>query len=519
MRQLGRTFGALVLGAGLLLFSDPAQAADEPGAPGGGGAAGGAGGGGDSAPAGPDASSILSGGQGAPTPPPGLGGGSSKGFSGKFAGGLLFEQIEGDSFITLDLSNTFSFGPVSLGIWVPLRLRVIDEKPDNDGVFRKEDWDEVSDWARILRFVEINLGGKTWRFRGRFGALEGESIGHGTIIGGYYNVIDRAHYQAGLALSGALKWGGAEFMMDNLFGPEIFGARLHVRPTSFFTDNKWANKLIVGVSLAGDGSAPTRQIPDATNATIVGRDGEGNLQVETDFLTILGVDVEYELVRTKIVELVPYADLNFLVDKSTGVGFHLGFFFNLRVPIPILRPVLLTRMEYRAIGDGYAPRYIDSTYEAQRLSYNASNAQLVDPTSTLPLTKLGWLRSASSGANGWLGELYFDFAAGWVRVGGTYEDYTGDDNSALTLALILPKLQIVQAGAYYSNRGFDSITDAFELENAMLRAFVSFKAYGPLYLTASYTRTWALDAPPPDGDGKYKAQSNWNVGVGVQFNY
>ena len=54
---------------------------------------------------------------------------------------------------------------------------------------------------------------------------------------------------------------------------------------------------------------------------------------------------------------------------------------------------LLTRIEYRAIGDGCAPRYIDSSYEAQRVIYDPT---LVDTGGT-PLTKLGWLRSASSG--------------------------------------------------------------------------------------------------------------------------
>lgn len=348
----------------------------------------------------PEATAILSGGAGGPTPPP-SGSMGGKGFSGRFSGGVLYEQIEGDHFITLDLYNTLSIGPVSFGLWVPLRLRIIDNDPQNDGVFRKEDWDEFSDWLRIFRFVEVNLGGAHWRFRGRFGQLDGESIGHGTLLGGYYNVIDRANYQAGLALSGALKWGGIEFMLDNLVDPAIFGLRLHARPASFFTTNKWANKAIVGFSLVGDARAPTAQIADATGK--VTTDDAGNIKVNTTALTMVGFDIEYQLLQHRLIDLVPYMDLNFIPDERTGVGFHLGFFFNLRIPVPLLKPTLLTRFEFRAIGDGYAPRYVDSTYEAQRLSYNASNSSLIDPTSNLPLTKLGWLRRAPTSGAGWLG--------------------------------------------------------------------------------------------------------------------
>ena len=68
---------------------------------------------------------------------------------------------------------------------------------------------------------------------------------------------------------------------------------------------------------------------------------------------------------------------------------------------------------------GYAPRYFDSVYEAQRVQYGPGVTQ-PGPGDPVPLTKLGWLRQnkSSLGPHGWLGEIYFDFA-GWVQVGGT----------------------------------------------------------------------------------------------------
>jgi hypothetical protein len=514
-----------------LIFVGPAAYADEPGAPSGGG-------GGSAAPSGsagstggpsgaPSLNALMTGGQGGPTPPPGMLSAGASGFKGQFMGGLLFEQINEDYFVTVDLYNSFSFGPVTLGVWVPLRMRVIDEDPDNDGIFRKEDWDEISDWTRLLRFVEVNLGGKDWRFRGRFGQLDGESIGHGTILAGYYNVVDRNHYQAGLALSGAIKYGGVEFMLDNIVDPEIFGFRFHVRPTSFFTDNKWANRFAMGFSFIADAKAPEaiarEPIPGAAfigqviGGNVVAKndrpvvDSENNyVFASTTMLPVIGLDIEYTLIQSKMIDLVPYMDLNFIADEETGVGFHMGVFFNMRLPLSIK---LLSRLEYRWVGDGYAPRYIDSTYEAQRRLFSSTDAN-GNPT-TNPLTKLAWLRSADKGQNGWLGELYFDFA-GWVRVGGTYEDYTGPDNASLTLSLLVPALKVIQVGAYYSNRGFNSITEAFDLETAIAVAYVRYKAYGPLYITAQWTRTWQIDANDAD---RYEAQDDFSVGLGVGFSY
>ncbi len=507
--------GALAFVAGACLGSGSAWAADEPGAPAGGaGGSGGtpAGASGSAASGTPLASSIISGGQGAPTPPFGGGGGANKGFSGSAGAGLGFEQLNGVYYARVNLLTTLSFGPVALGVSVPLRFAVYDPDDKNDGVFRQEDWDEVSDWARIIRFVEVNLVYDTWRFRGRFGALDGESIGHGTIVGGYYNNVDANHYQAGLALDFAIKYGGVEFMLDNLLRPEVFAFRFHTRPTIFFTDNKWANKLVVATTFAADARAPVALVDRDTDG-VPDIDAENNFIID-DRTTVAawGLDVEYELLRSKLIDLVPYADLNVLFDSGSGVGFHLGFFFNLRIPVPILKPTLLTRLEYRAISDGYAPRYFDATYEAQRFSYGVP-ADPQNPTS-LSLTKAGWLRTASTGNHGWLGELYFDFA-GFIRIGGTYEDYAGDNNSALTLALLLPALKIVQAGAFFSNRGFDTIGDAFSnFENALMRAFLRVKIYGPVFFTASYTRTWELNT-----EGDYEARNNYGAGVEVAFTF
>jgi hypothetical protein len=473
---------------------------------------------------------IPSGGHGVPTPPAGMPGEKPSGLSGAFGGGMMFEKINEDYFITLDLQNRLSLGPVTFGLWVPLRLRVVDNDPDNDSVIRKEDWDEISDYAKLLRFVEVKLGGETWSFRGRFGALEGESIGHGTVLSGYYNSIDRDHYQAGLALATAIKYGGFEFMLDNLFGPEIFGLRLHARPAAFFTDSALLNRFVVGLSFTSDTAAPVApnprwvSVPGPTHVQEIPQpevDGDNNfVYTDENALNVVGLDFEYTLIRSKILDIVPYVDFNFMIDKQigTGAGMHLGTFVNIRLPTPV-GPTLLTRLEYQVVGEGYGPRYFDSLYEGQRAQYGTFADQMLPHAAgprlvkNWPLTKLGWLRQSDGGPHGWLGELFFDFA-GWVRVGGTFEDYQGPDNAALTLSLILPKLKMVKLGAYYTKRGFDGFDDAFDLDGALMLAFAKVRIWGPLYFDASFSRSWhALET------GEYETDDNFSAGVSVSFEY
>jgi hypothetical protein len=504
----------LVAWAALLLLgttSLPAHAAPESGPP--------------PPPGMPGASAIASGGYGAPALPPGMQGDKPQpGLSGTVGGSVMFERLNEDYFATLDLYNNLAYGPLSFGIWVPLRFRVIDMDPQNDSVFRKEDWDEVSDFLRILRFVEVNLGAETWRFRGRFGTLEGESIGHGTVIAGYYNWLSRDHYQAGIVLDAAIKYGGVQFLLDNVVGPDVVGVRVFVRPTSFFTDNQWANRLAVGLSYAGDVRAPVQLRASSADPTRPAVDDKGRLIVDDDpnnpgkeyrtHVGVVGVDLEYAVLQTKLLDLVPYMDLNFMttsyVDGSPA-GLHLGTFFNIRLPTPV-GPTLLTRLEYRAVGSGYMPRYFDTLYKVQRWQYDPGSAT---DSRGIPQTKHQYLQTKQAnqtGPHGWLGELFFDFG-GWVLVGGTYEDYEGEGNAALTLSLSLPKLQVVQAGALFVRRGFDAAGANF-WDGAWLRAWLRLGVYGPLYVTWAFDRSWYVQP-----DGSFTPQDDFNVGVGVAFNY
>ena len=105
----------------------------------------------------PGMPALPSGSLGGPTPPP-TAQPRPSGISGSFGGSITFEKVQEDYFITPTIFNQTTIGPVTFGVQVPIRLRVWDRDPQDDGVLRKEDWDEPSDYLRLLRFVEVNLG-------------------------------------------------------------------------------------------------------------------------------------------------------------------------------------------------------------------------------------------------------------------------------------------------------------------------------------------------------------------------
>ena len=434
------------------------------------------------------AEGMMWGGFGAPLPPAGAPGVRTSDFRGRFRAGLILEDVREDLFLTLNLANTLNIGPLRVGVVVPLRLRVADRQPANHALFRMEDFDDARDILRMIRFLEVDLGGKAWSFRGRIGTLEGTSLGHGTSLAGYYNNLILDHPKTGVTLRVGTPMGGGELLLDDVIAPTLVGARLFLQPGAWFSRSSWARNLVVGLSYVADLKAP-----------LAGADESG----KSAHLGIVGVDLEYPILRTGQIDIVPYMDLNAILDERTGIGFHAGVFVNVKLP-SAFGPRLLTRLEYRRLGAGYVPRYIDSMYDVHRTVF---------PVGSRSSTKLTWLREGGGAAHGWLGELFFDFG-GWVRVGGSYEDAEGPNNSALTLSLILPKWDRVKAGAYYTHRGFDKASEALSLDGATLLAFVSAKLWGPLYGTASYSRTWKCEA----GD-TLVSEEDWNLGLSVNVTY
>lgn len=421
--------------------------------------------------------------------------------------GLGFGAVEEDLFFTFNFGTAFQFASWSLGVQVPLRFRVHDEAPlcVDDCVLRREDWDEFHDYLRILRYLQY--GTPRDPFYLRFGEFNGVSMGHATVVDRYYNVIDINHHKLGLRTTVDFGLGGVEFLVDDIAPPSIVGLRTYIRPMKLFSadplpvgeESDALQRIATGIFFVGDLSAPSGVLTPTSTESL-----ESSVQAQAVFY---GWDVEWEIVATKMLEVVPYLDI--VGFNDLGMGTHLGTFFNVHMPMDMH---LDTRLEYRFATGQYQPSYFNSLYEIERFSFPSAGG--------ITRTKYDHFKDEDGdedheSRHGVLGSLDYRWGT-YLAVGGTYEDYPGDGNANITLRSALPYIHGFKFAAQYSKRNFDNISQMFDLDGALFVASARYMVYGPAFVSADYARQWHLVT---DGNGEtyYESTSAWSIGGGVEL--
>src|SRR5690606_24557081 len=274
------------------------------------------------------------------------------------------------------------------------------------------DWDEVSDYFKIIRFVQWSQPGDV--FYARIGEFSGTTVGHGTLMNNYLNVIDVGRFQLGIATQVSTAYGGGELVLDNVARPEVFGGRLYARPIAFIDTESYFTRWSVGTTFLTDVNAPEAiRIDETTLDPEV--DDANNLLFDADPVYLYGVDTDFTVFSNDIVAITPYMDHNFLFTEDTGYGFHLGILNTFTLPMD---SGIQVRLEYQYLGANYLPQYVDTQYEVQRLVFPSPGAYGVDE---IPLTKQVVASATDEGASGWVGQLTASIL-GYVEVTGLYRD-------------------------------------------------------------------------------------------------
>jgi hypothetical protein len=388
----------------------------------------------------------------------------------------------------------------------PLRFRLKDRAPtDNEGAFRRRDWDEPAEFMRILRGVEYGAPYAGIYVRG--GELVDVRIGHRTIVDAYDNAIDVDHFQWGLHSALNTTYGGTELLFDNLADPELMGIRLYARPVAFADRTSYWSRFAVGTSLIGDRDAPL-QLAYTAQGTGYQIDGDGDfVELSSRATGLWGVDVEMAFDAGERVTITPYSDAN--VHLGSGAGWHLGTFFGFQLSEQVVMDV---RAEYRLLGNGYLPGYFGPLYEVERWSY----LPVLAGSPRVP--KWQYLRSSFLGRrSGYLGEIGLNIA-NRVFLSGTWEDARGPDNNAAWIQVRVPALKVLQFGALWANTRFNAARGLFDPENALATAEVRVSLLKWLYLDAQANRRWQLQ-DDGDGEGAYRPVDDFAFGVGATFGF
>ena len=433
--------------------------------------------------------------------------------SSALTAGASFRAIGDDFYLQIAPQFEFSAGKWGFGLQVPLNI-LVHPYEDDSSVIRKEDWDEPSDFFRMIRFVQY--GQKRDPFYARVGTLAAD-LGHGTIMSRYMNTADQNTFRPGLHTEVNLDVGGLELMTSDivtLWGQsslsQLVGTRVHVKPVGFMDPESAFNIFAVGFSYVSDLNAPAviGQNEDGTPAF----DSDNRYVVESaDALTVIGIDAEADILDTEVLDVLLYADYNMIGDA--GNGLHIGTLmdFSLNLGISVRMPV---RFEYRAFDADYIPQYFNSFYEIERFSVLSADAA-GETKKTYVQSVLG--ANSSESLTGYYGDLSFDFA-GLFQVGGILEAYDGRDNT-LTMFASLPALEVVKAKAYYARTGIEDAGDAFKLDDrSYLIAQAEYELYPNLYLVGRFTRQWVLATEGAEA-GSYVSSDDYAVGFDFSFDF
>ncbi|MGM0557299.1 MAG: hypothetical protein ACQEVA_13025 [Myxococcota bacterium] len=379
---------------------------------------------------------------------------------------------------------------------LPLRLRVGDRAPEQSSFIREADWDELADWFRVIRRAEYGRPDEPLHVK--LGPLGPASLGHGTIIHDYYNVVSEDHYHPGATASFSTAYGGVEMLVDDVTEPRLMGTRIFVRPASFFDEESWAERIAVGGTFAADIKAPT-ELEMNSDGDIAVSETRSPTVVDSTSTAFMGIDAEVSAFEGEHFSLVPFVDYN--AHLGFGSGVHAGGFLRFE------RDSFTTELrgEYRQTWGQYLPDYFGPLYQVDRFNFSGWGLSLSAPkirgVASIPSQRR---RGAAGGLTVSVEDLFTTELS--------YADHGSGANERLRFRTVVRPHERVHLGAFYFKQNFGELRNAFGLDDALLATEARVDVYAPIYVFGAYGRTWQL--LPSDG---YVTVDDWEAGVGASW--
>jgi hypothetical protein len=415
----------------------------------------------------------------------------------------------------------------AVGFHVPLNLLMLEAGTNDFGGFklRRGDWDEVSDYTKIIRF--ITYGRKEEPLYFTVTSLRPYTLGHGQLIAHYQPSIDIDRSLTGLVFEGTLSWGGVQLEANDItFQSRVFGALAFVKPL-FFLDNAIAQSLSLGVEYAGDLRAPRcvqlseqepRCVPGSGNQagfdpltgqsrddTFVRTDRDlGRPVVEETDIHSLGFSGEIKLVKTEPADLKVYGTWHQFLDAGDGIAFGLLGRFNLGDDTV---HAFRTRVELRSFGARFQPGYFDTLYEVTKYQM----VQSEQPFQIAP-TKYQWVFGDPENGFPILEERRhwgYDVELSWGMFSGGRSgkqvalalgasESTRDYDTNFYLHLELPIVKFLQLFGSFIRVNASNLGDVFagSPDNVIVLSGLRVQILPFLFANASYTRAFRILRSP-----------------------
>lgn len=305
-----------------------------------------------------------------------------------------------------------------------------DKTTQNLGKLRKQDWDEPSDYAKVIRY--FRLGHEESPFYLNISRLYGQSLGHGTVVRRYNANLSYNTTRVGATFDAYHRFLGFESMINDVINPDVFGVLGFVRPLEpFFGNVVPLRSLSFGFSAVGGRSLPSRiayergLFSPAFDKPIPRIDSDFNIEAaSSESVSIFGGNAEAKLIRTRYADLKLYFDFEKMSGDAFGKGMTFGslwrFSFGDENPWGALR----IRAEFQRFDSNYLPSFFDSFHDIHKTQYMPAGFR--SEGLTYYPTKLGFLRASKGGPtrNGGTFEATWSFL-GYLTVGGAVKASSG----------------------------------------------------------------------------------------------
>jgi hypothetical protein len=138
----------------------------------------------------------------------------------------------------------------------PLRLRLLDQEPlqteqDHGGRLRRQDWDERSDFAQVLRHLRI--GRDDGQFQLRAGGYSAYSLGAGWLVNRYHNRISPDYHPTGANFIAYLGPTRVELFASDVLATRLFAGEARLDLGRMLSDSDTArDRFLLSLDVASD---------------------------------------------------------------------------------------------------------------------------------------------------------------------------------------------------------------------------------------------------------------------------
>jgi hypothetical protein len=412
---------------------------------------------------------------------------------GVFQGGLGLNWIDGDLHYSLRFRPEISF--VNFGAGLDLRFDI-----NKDGNLRKENFNELSDYLSIIRYLRYGYKGDP--FYVKLGALDYYTLGHGSIMNRYNNSPSYDVKKIGVVMDVSFGYFGLESIYSRFAEAGVVGVRGYVQPLKF---TSMRNIPVIGaVEIGASYVSDFDQYSAVLDGYFIrwvtpqrGRDvtfsNEFVVLQDESPLTIVGADISLPVLNTTMFDAVLYYDFAKII--NFGNGGALGFIVDLNTMGGVTASA---KVERRFNGDNYYPSYFNSLYEIEKLSVDTSSSRLFfrQPQFT---SKAYNLRHAGNVGNGWYSELEINISE-MFNILGSYQRLDKNPYSGILhiSAMAAPEEMPFVMRAGYDKINIEGSSDVFNLDE---RSYLFFEAgYKPYeYILISMVYHWTF-TPVRDTD-------------------